>query len=68
MNYALDSPLVRKMYVPGESETPFAPVTYPKPSTESDQTHRHLTWLFHKPQDGAIFPMKAKSARLDKKK
>jgi hypothetical protein len=53
MNYALDSPLNRKMYIPGENEVPFAPVIQPKSSGEIDQTHRNLTWLFHKPQ---VFP------------
>lgn len=67
-NYALDSPLTRNVYVPGESEVPFAPVTQPKHSAERDQTHRHLQWLFHKPQNHAVFPIKQESARLDKKK
>jgi len=50
MNYALDTPISRKVYVPEEDEVPFAPVAQPLPSTETDQTHRKMQWLFHKPQ------------------
>ena len=67
-NYALDSPINRKVYVPGESEIPFAPVEIPPKSTETDQTHRNLTWLFHKPQQHAIFHYPAKPVKIDKKK
>jgi len=65
MNYALDSPLNRKMYIPDENEVPFAPVVQPKASGETDQTHRNLTWLFHKPQNN-ISPRPA--AKVMKKK
>jgi hypothetical protein len=51
MNYALDSPLNRKVYVPGEDDVSFAPVSYPSRNSEIDQTHRRMNWLFHKPQD-----------------
>jgi hypothetical protein len=68
MNYALDSPIRRKVYVPGEDEIPFAPVSYPKLSQETDQTHRNLTWLFHKPQNTAIFPVESKAVKIEKKK
>ena len=67
-SYALDSPISRKVYVPGESEVPFAPVSYPKHTPEVDQTHRHMNWLFHKPQNHAVFPVQPQSARLEKKK
>jgi hypothetical protein len=66
-NYALDTPIKRKLYVP-KDDVPFAPVVNPPLVTETDSTHRSLTWLFHKPQDSAIFPVQPKSARLDKKK
>jgi hypothetical protein len=67
-NYALDSPINRKMYVPGEDELPVAPVTFPKPPTETDQTHRRMDWLHHKPQEHAIFPKKAEAVKIEKKK
>ena len=65
-NYALDSPITRKVYVPGENEVPFAPVTRPKVSGETDQTHRKMNWLFHKPQ--TIFPISPVSGRIKKEK
>jgi len=67
-NYALDSPINRKMYVPGEDDLPVAPVTFPKPPTETDQTHRRMDWLHHKPQDNAIFPGKTEAVKIEKKK
>jgi hypothetical protein len=68
MNYSLDTPISRKVYVPGESEIPFAPITYPKKSQETDQTHRHMQWLFHKPQNAAIFPIQPQAVKIEKKK
>jgi hypothetical protein len=65
-NYSLDSPITRKVYVPGENEIPFAPVIQPKISSETDQTHRKMNWLFHKPQ--AFFPHPPISARIKKEK
>ncbi len=67
-NYALDSPLKRKVYIPGEDEINFAPVSEPKKSTELDQTHRNMTWLFHKPRDHAVFPVEPKAVKIEKKK
>lgn len=69
MNYALNTPVInKKVYVPDEDYTGFAPVYQPPHTTETDQTHRKMTWLFHKPQNHVIFPKEAESARLDKKK
>lgn len=68
MNYALDSPIQRKVYVPGEDEIPFQTIHYPKNSQETDQTHRNMQWLFHKPQQHAIFPVEAKAVKIEKKK
>ena len=68
MNYALDSPIRRKVYVPGEDEIQFAPVKHPKLPQETDQTYRNLTWLFHKPQNAAIFPVKPQAVKIEKKK
>ena len=67
-NYALDSPINRKVYVPGEDEIPFAPVTQPKNAAETDQTHRQMQWLFHKPQDHAVFPVQPTAVKIEKKK
>lgn len=67
-NYAIDSPIKRKVYVPGEDEIQFAPVVIPKTSANTDQTHRNLTWLFHRPQDVAVFPVEPKAVKIEKKK
>jgi hypothetical protein len=67
-NYAIDSPIVRKLYVPGDNETTATPVSWPAHSTETDQTHRRMDWLHHKPQNHAIFPMKAEAVKIEKKK
>jgi hypothetical protein len=67
-NYALDSPITRNVYVPGESEIPFAPASNDlPPPRETDQTHRHLQWLFHKPQNSVIFPIEPQAAKINKK-
>jgi len=67
-NYALDSPINRKVYVPGEDEIQFAPVEQPKPAHEQDQTHRNMQWLFHKPQQHAVFPVQSQAVKIEKKK
>ena len=67
-NYALDTPFNKKLYVPGENDKAFSTVIEPKHTAETDQTHRNLNWLFHRPQDHSFFPVKPESARLDKKK
>ena len=67
-NYFLDSPINRKVYVPGEDEISSAPVTAPKNAAETDQTFRHMNWLMHKPQDHAIFPVQATAVKIEKKK
>lgn len=67
-NYAIDSPINRKVYVPGEDEIPFAPTTVPKNAAETDQTHRNMTWLMHKPQDHAVFPVQPTAVKIEKKK
>ena len=68
MNYNLDTPIKRKVYVPGEDEIPFQPITYPKHSQETDQTHRNMQWLFHKPQNVSIFPIQPQAVKIEKKK
>jgi hypothetical protein len=67
-NYQLDNPINRPIYVPGENETGFAPVVNPAPASHQDQTHRNLTWLFHKPQNHAIFPVSTEPVKIAKKK
>jgi hypothetical protein len=68
MNYSLDTPINRKVYVPGRDETPFQPVEFPKIPQETDQTHRNMQWLFHKPQNNAIFPIEPMADKIEKKK
>ena len=48
-NYSLDTPVNRKLYAFTDKDIPFAPAYQPKPPSETDQTHRNLTWLHHKP-------------------
>ncbi|MEI6096570.1 MAG: hypothetical protein WCR08_14130 [Gammaproteobacteria bacterium] len=66
-NYALDSPVNRKMYVPGEDDINFAPVVN-QTTSEVDQTHRQMKWLHHKPQNHAIFPQPPIAVKTQKKK
>jgi hypothetical protein len=68
MDYALNSPTKRQLYIPEKNETPHAPVEQPKKNTELDQTHRNLQWLFHKPQEHAVFPVQSQAVKIEKKK
>jgi hypothetical protein len=63
MNYAVDTPIKRNMYVP-ENDIPFAPAYQPKPPSETDQSFRNMTWLNHRP---TVSKIKTESGR-DKKK
>jgi hypothetical protein len=65
-NYVLDTPTKRSVYIP-ENDVPFAPAYQPAPPSETDQTHRNMTWLHHRPQTVAQYSIKTESAR-DKKK
>jgi|UniRef100_A0A6C0AI68 hypothetical protein len=67
-NYVMNNPTNRKIYVPGDEEITSAPVTYPKNPAETDQTHRQMNWLHHKPQDHAIFPIQSEAVKIEKKK
>ena len=67
-NYALDNPIQRKVYVPGEDDVGFAPIKEPMKNSETDQTHRNMTWLFHKPREHAFFPVQPKAVKIEKKK
>ena len=62
MNYALDTPIKRSVYVP---ETPKL-IQNPPHTSNQTQDHRIFQWLHHKPQTHAIFPQPAQSGR-DKK-
>ena len=66
MNYALDTPTRRSLYTPKEHED--YKLVLPPHTPETDQTHRGLQWLFHKPQDHTIFPAQPASGRFEKKK
>lgn len=67
-NYALDTPIRRKVYVP-ENEVPFAPAYTPPNPPELDQAHRAMSWRFDNRQK--VFDVNIgipKSARLESKK
>jgi hypothetical protein len=66
MNYALDTPIKRQIYVP--DEVPFAIAYSPAIPQETDQTHRSLTWQLDKRQQVIGTQEIPKSARLEKKK
>jgi len=51
------------MYVPGEDDLPVAPITAPKHTTETDQIHRHMVWLQHRPANYGVFPVEPFSGR-----
>jgi hypothetical protein len=59
MNYALDTPVKRNLWIPPvPKDTPVE-----KHSGQETQDHRVMTWLHHKPQAHAIFPLEAQSGR-----
>lgn len=62
MNYALDTPIRKGVYIP--EPTKLTPV--PPHASNTTQDHRVFSWLQHKPQNHAIFPKPAQSGR-DKK-
>jgi hypothetical protein len=59
MNYALDTPIKRKMWSP---PTPVS-IAVPQHTSQQTQFHHRLTWLHHKPQDHAISPITSQSGR-----
>jgi hypothetical protein len=67
MNYSLDTPVNRKLYVP-DIDTPFAPAYTPSNPSELDQTHRKMTWQHDSRQKVIGTQPKPESARADKKK
>jgi hypothetical protein len=64
MNYSLDTPVNRKLYEITERDIPFAPAYQPPAPSETDQTHRNMTWLQQKPQA----PLSMPESGRDKKK
>jgi len=64
MNYALDTPIKRSVWVPEDPK--WTPV--PPSSGQQTQDHRSMTWLHHKPQNHAIFPKEAESGRKKQQK
>jgi len=67
MNYALNTPIKRNVFVP-ENDIPFAPAFVPPNVSETDQTHRRMTWQHDNRQKVIGIQPKPESARLDKKK
>jgi hypothetical protein len=66
-NYSLDTPINRKLYEFTERDVPFAPAYQPKPPSETDQSHRNMTWLQHKPRELAKVFIATESGRHKKK-
>lgn len=64
MNYSLDTPVKRKLYEITEQDVPFAPAYQPSAPSETDQSHRNMTWLQTKPQTTQI----TQESGRDKKK
>jgi hypothetical protein len=64
MNYSLDTPVKRKLYEITEKDVPFAPAYQPPAPSETDQSHRNMTWLHHKPSTTHI----TQESGRDKKK
>ena len=65
MNYSLDSPIKRKVYVP-EKESGYKPDI--KHNSQLDQTHRNMTWQYDNRQQIIGNRSVPESARLEKKK
>jgi hypothetical protein len=65
MNYALDNPIKRKVYVP-EKESGYTPNI--QHNSQLDQTHRNLTWQYDNRQQVIGNQSIPESARLEKKK
>jgi len=67
MDYALNTPITRNINIP-ENDVPFAPAFVPPNPSESDQTHRRMTWQHDNRQKVIGTQPNPESARLDKKK
>jgi hypothetical protein len=58
-NYALNTPIKKSTWTPPVEK----PVENPTYSGEQTQDHMRFTWLHHKPQSHAIFPIEPLSGR-----
>jgi hypothetical protein len=67
MNYALDNPIKRNVYVP-ENDIPFAPAFVPPNPAETNQAFRNMTWQHDNRQKAIANQTSLQSARVDKKK
>jgi hypothetical protein len=67
MDYALNTPIKRNIFIP-DGDIPFAPAFTPLNPSETDQTHRNLTWQHDNRQKVVGTHSKPESARLDNKK
>jgi hypothetical protein len=59
MNYFLNTPVKRNVWVPPKDTF----VSIAPHSGQETQDHHRLTWLHHKPQNHAIFPVAPLSGR-----
>lgn len=59
MNYFLDTPIKKGIFNP----PPEIKEKVPEHSGQQKQDHRAFTWLLHKPQNHAIFPIESISGR-----
>jgi len=66
MNYSIDTPIKRNVYVP--DDTPFAPAFVPPNPAETNQAHRNMTWQHDNRQKIVGTQQKPVSARAEKKK
>lgn len=65
MNYALDSPIKRKVYIPDKDPKYVEPIQH---NSDMDQTHRNMTWQYDNRQQVVGTQSTPQSARLEKKK
>ena len=67
MNYAINTPVKRGLYVP-ENDIPFAPAFVPPNPAETNQAHRRMVWQHDNRQKTIASMNMPQSARADKKK
>jgi len=67
MNYAINTPVKRELFIP-DNDTPFAPAFVPPNPAETNQTHRNMTWQHDNRQKVIGTQLKPLSGRADKKK
>ena len=60
MNYAIDTPIKRTIVIPPKEPEPVLLQPF---AGEQTQDHHRMTWLHHKPQSHAIFPIEPQSGR-----